>query len=254
MRQGRNNEILKIDGKLIGVNLGADYVAEHEWGIKGIRFVFGSDVSKPGLEGRQIAKSSNDLRWVDNTQFTSYVKNKKVQTSWSGFCFNRESFGHQTPWDRAYPSGNLITLWDQDSFCALANNADDIASLKEVFEAFSKNDIAIWLGGGGVFQNSGLCIGIASHLSEDVTKAWYNADIEAKKLRDDMAATGIEEKLKAAGKHYFALKPKRKSDGGLEFWLNPENQDRNNSGWYDLCDLEAWIENKGPIIKGNKRY
>lgn len=37
MRQGFRNEILFLEGKLVGVSLGADYCAEHEWGIdKGV--------------------------------------------------------------------------------------------------------------------------------------------------------------------------------------------------------------------------
>lgn len=35
MREGHNNGILWLDETFVGVNLGADYCAEHEWGIGG---------------------------------------------------------------------------------------------------------------------------------------------------------------------------------------------------------------------------
>src|SRR5271154_2305282 len=59
MRRGRDNGFLyDADGKtLIGVNLGADFVSEHEWGIKGLHGSFAipfADDKKLGLEKRTI--------------------------------------------------------------------------------------------------------------------------------------------------------------------------------------------------------
>lgn len=33
------------------------------------------------------------------------------------------------------------------------------------------------------------------------------------------------------------------------YWLNPTEQQANESGWYSVEDLMLWAENKGPIIK-----
>ena len=45
MRRGYNSELIKDEqGQLLGFNLGADYCAEHEWGIDKIKRCFGIDV------------------------------------------------------------------------------------------------------------------------------------------------------------------------------------------------------------------
>ena len=71
MRRGRDNGFLyDTDGTtLTGVNLGADYCSEHEWGIKGIQASFGielADDKKLGLEKRTITTlpASPDLIFV----------------------------------------------------------------------------------------------------------------------------------------------------------------------------------------------
>lgn len=92
-------------------------------------------------------------------------------------------------------------------------------------------------------------IAIASRLSQAVTDDWLQADLEDKNLKEEVLATGIEEKLHLAGKRYFALSPRREKDGGIIFWLNPMEQDKNNYGWFKLAQLEQWIKNKGPIPK-----
>ena len=34
MRHANNAEVMKIEDKLVGFNLGSDFCAEHEWGIR----------------------------------------------------------------------------------------------------------------------------------------------------------------------------------------------------------------------------
>lgn len=250
MRQSYKNEILINDSKLIGINLGADYCAEHEWGIKRTHSSFGIDTSKFGLEKRKVTKTPSNLSWLENSKIRSFSKKKKV---WSGIYFGYKEVGEQ-PFipASAYGEEDLLTLWSDGEFCILASTPEKTAQLKEIYDAFASNDIAIWLGGGGVFQNSGLCIAIASHLSKEITDNWHKADVEHEQLLADVKDTGIEVKLKAAKKGYFALSPRRDSDGSLIFWLNPMEQDKNNAGWFKVSQLEEWINDQGPIPKKKK--
>lgn len=248
MRAGRDQEMLELEGKLVGVNLGADYCAEHEWGIKGIQRELGIDITKLGLDKRRISNVSKDLEWLENIQIGSYKKDK---ARWSGIWFGKVYSGGHYFDSSAY--GDLYSQWSENGFCILASTPEKVAQLKQVYEAFARNDIAIWLGGGGVFQNAGLCIAIASNLPKDVTDKWYQADVDANKIREEFAATGIEEKLKKAGKSYFALSPRRDKDGSLMYWLNPMQQDKNNYGWFKLDDLDAWARDEGPIPMKNKK-
>lgn len=247
MRATRNPEmILEKNGSLIGINLGADYCAEHEWGIKGIQRKLGIDTTKLGLDKRVISKTNSDLSWLRNIEFNS---NKKPKVFWSGFWMG-DFYGK--PYFDDGGCGELYAQWDDGGFCALAYPSEKRSQLEKIYEAFAKNDIAIWLGGGGVFENAGLCIAIASALPKDMVDKWLAYDLEALKIKEEFAATGIEDKLKAAHKAYYALSPRRDKDGSLVYWLNPMDQDKNKFGWFKLKDLEAWINNKGPIPKKKK--
>lgn len=245
MRKGNNCDILIVDGNVVGVNLGADYCAEHEWGINTIKSKLGIDVTKLGVEQRKISRTHSDLVWLENIQMNK--KNKKDKSRWSGLYFgyhddNGEVYFADSPYNQ-----DLYTQWDERGFCAISSNPEKIDHLKKVYEAFATNDVVIWLGGGGVFQNAGLCIGIASKLPKEIADDWYQHDVEHNQLMADFKATGIEEKLKKAGKSYFALSPRREEDGSLIFWLNPMKQDIHNYGWFKIADLEAWTRDEGPI-------
>jgi hypothetical protein len=250
MREGNDSDLLFIEGQFIGVNLGADFCAEHEWGIKGLHTKLGIDVNKIGLDKRKVSKRSSDLHWVDEHQLNP--KNKKDKIRWSGIYFQRIYDGYGPDINAVSYGRDLISLWDENGFCIISSDANKIAHLKELYDAFGSNDVAIWLGGGTIFKNSGLCIAIASRLPQEITLGWHDADVEHNKLMDDFRATGIEKKLADAKRKYYSLLPRRSSDGSLVFWLNTMDQATYKSGWYNLADLEAWIRNEGPILKAVK--
>ena len=61
---------------------------------------------------------------------------------------------------------------------------------------------------------------------------------------------GLQDKLRAADKHWYALYLWGHLLDEAEtpvFFLNPAGD--NNFGRFTLADLEAWVENKGPIPK-----
>jgi len=60
--------------------------------------------------------------------------------------------------------------------------------------------------------------------------------------------------LKSAGRSWFALRAawirdKSASKHPVWFWLNPQEQDRYEAGWFTVEDLLQWTENKGPVLK-----
>ena len=67
MRHANDAEVMKIDDKLVGFNLGADFCAEHEWGIKGIVREFGVDGNKVGIDGRMVTVVPKSLIYKDVT-------------------------------------------------------------------------------------------------------------------------------------------------------------------------------------------
>lgn len=248
MRKAYNSSMVVTGGEVIAVNLGSDQCAEHEWGIKDLRKSFGcnDDPSAIGLERRKIGSAPAHLSWQSDGL------NGGMRGMWCP----------QRPWrnDEPYPPnfsdfrvGKLQAAWDEKSFAAFSSEKEEVAALQVVYEALQHGDGVLWLGGGGIFQNAGLCVGIASRLPADVVQLWERKDSEDIKLKSAMLATGIESKLKAAGLRYFALSPAFKSDGSLHFWLNPYEQQIHQYGWVTLRDLEDWILGKGKCMRGGKR-
>jgi hypothetical protein len=156
---------------------------------------------------------------------------------------------------------NMVCAWDSSSFgVCLPKKHKNI--LSEMYDVFQHRDIAIWVGGGGVFQNGGLMLAIVSNVDEKHKKEMLEVDLNYKGLIKAAKDTGIEEKLIKAGKRWYALNPKWKSEfeGGkspngskskynVVFWLNPMQQDINDSGWFTVEELELWVDSKGPILK-----
>lgn len=197
-----------------------------------------------GLDKRLISKTPNNM-WIEK------VKGEGQKVEWSGFCLNTNCSYLYLLKDpgKKQDTPDLMTFWDESCFLVVSSNPKVIQALKKIHDAFSSGDIAVWLGGGGVFQNAGLAIAIATSLPKDVTDGWMETDMLAKKLKEDALATGIAERLKKAKKDYFALTPSYNKDNELQFWLNPFDQKSNNYGYFSVQELDQWIDNKGPIPK-----
>ena len=65
---------------------------------------------------------------------------------------------------------------------------------------------------------------------------------------------GIHDKLRKAGKEFFALSPRwakdvrtSKTAYPVVYWLNPMHQNIYNYGYFTVEELEQWIDDCGPI-------
>lgn len=258
MRRGNNSIfVVNVDRTLAGLQLGSDFTSEHEWGIKGIQQAFGMDLKANGIARRTITR--HPVRWFAKVYkgytlagFSSWYKEwdgKPVTAEdvfRTGEIREKSTFGKNTYHDK------LQTAWDSDHFCAFSADPDDQANLHTIFEALEADDAIImlsgghrWLGGGG------LAIGILSLIPDTVKKTLLDADLTAIRLKKEFADTGIEKRLTAASKQWFALRPDYREDGTIRVFLNPMEQKQNNCGWFSVADLDAWITNEGPIpMKG----
>ena len=260
MRRAHDQDWLIIDGKFVGVNLGADYCAEHEWGIKKLREKFGMKDNVLGIDGRTITavpnllfykeKKNTVLAFVDDWSFKKIQEDNMVQ-------FKKDvTKGSVLGELSLYGEQSLATAWDEGTFGILAKT--DIAGndLEDLYNAFQQKDVAIWRGGGGVFQNAGLVVAIRSRVPEDAVKLMYDTDLDHKLLKEAAEKTQIHKVLEKAEKRYFALSPKwapdiKDSSGRTKFdvifWLNPMEQDKNRFGWFTVEELEQWAKNEAPI-------
>lgn len=269
MRRGFNSDWLKDDkDNIIGINLGADFTSEHEWGIKDLREVLGVDndenvlgieryrTKKPKMEGIFLIeenKSNAALIAVRPFEIQWLVGKKLKDYRELGLAKGEE----------------LATAWSGNDLGIRVHRPTNIKKLKKIYNAIQNKEAAVWLGGGGVFQNAGLLIGLINQIPQHLKQQMYDSHVDAKKLKEASEKTGIREKIDALNEEYkkvhtdiryyapceyYALRPAwlkgdRKSNHPVMYWLNPREQEKNESGWYTVEDLEMWMEGKGPILK-----
>jgi hypothetical protein len=58
--------------------------------------------------------------------------------------------------------------------------------------------------------------------------------------------------LQDQGKQWFSLERWQWMDGGIKFWLNPNDQDLYRTGWFTIDELIAWTHDTGPIMIGEE--
>lgn len=253
MRHANDAEVMKINGRVVGFNLGADFCAEHEWGIKGIKRKFGINEDKLGIDSRMINVVPNSLIYKDITYekmrchllvLVPYYYddddlciNKEKLRSWELFSYGLERVG-------------IVTAWDEKSFAILVTDKYK-DELKDLYEAFINLDVAVDIAPSESFKNGGLKFYIKSRLPEETIQSIKNVDLDYIALQKAAEKTGIKKILEKAGKKYFALSPRWKDDNKKEviFWLNPYYQNINNCGWFTVDDLKEWIDGKGKIPK-----
>ncbi len=246
-------------GLLLGVNFGADFTAEHEWGISPIKRDFGipEDIAVYGLARRKVTTVPKDsLRWVtfESTHapfsWKAKTQEKERPLQNGGFIF-RPHWYDEHPEDhsknRELRGEGLRAAWSDKDFGAVSSERVEIDALFDIFSELQKGNAVITFGDQKFLENPGLVIAVADRLPAVVLDDWYNGDKGWHDIRKEVDATGIEAELKIAGKRWFSLRPKRDEGGGLLFWLNPCEQDKHNYGWFKLEHLREWAQDKGPI-------
>jgi hypothetical protein len=241
MRKGIHNSgfITRKKGRIfVGINLGSDFCAEHEWGFDITKRAFG--IAPPetsfGIDRRKVRRLPEEFVWLATPKYQGFWLK-----SWSE---------DKEPRDVSFSGATLWTGWSDGSFGAFSTDPDEQASLQSIYQAINGLDAALFLGGrSGLFDNPGFIIAMPSRMATEELQAMAKADREQYELKRDAERTGIEKRLRDAGRRFFALSPRRKEDGSIVFWLNPFEQHLNNFGWYTVAELDAWIRGEGPIPK-----
>jgi hypothetical protein len=277
MRRANDIKVLTEGTEFIGIGLGADFCAEHEWGIKELISAFDirdSDIATYGVEKRRINKVPENLKFA--------IEKDKAALVFRKFWFRCPT--NPTVKDlengELQMHGDINTAWSDGEFGILVKGEENLKWLKELHEAFQRKDVAFWIGGSGPFRNGGLTFGIISKLPEEAKLAIYTADFGFHKLDEADKATGIREKLIAANKKELENKTastpwdctcgftglraawtssmlhslgERKTTHEVIYWVNPHDNRKNNYGWFTVEELEQWTEGKGPIPKTAKK-
>lgn len=254
---GRNPEWIKLNHRMVGINLPADFTAEHEWGIDDLKRLFGIPRHEPGegvcgIERRKATKvplmqGQESLVYGERSDYKTHLivgwESPRIEIP--------EDLENSFTWNK---ERTLFGAWDDGSFGIVSRLKENVKHMQELKEAIEQCNVLVFLGGGQFLENNGLNIVIADRVPKEQRKTMKEGDEKIQELYRLSAATGIKEKLQQAGKRFYALSPRwlvgdKKSKYKVGFWLNPMEQNRYNSGNYTVEELELWLEDKGPIPK-----
>lgn len=201
MRLGHKSEIIIHDSKLIGINLGADYVAEHEWGIKELRNSFGitteSVKDKIGFESTKIQTIASKFGFFNGKNnshgagFGRYTDSDKNDANNFFYKeekkFNTYEKALQEMESKLFRSGSVVEIsgsWDSSSFAFLMIDRHK-KHYDDLVEAFEKRNIAISLGAGHVFENGGLNFLIYDRIPSEIFQGAIETHLSANRLKSD---------------------------------------------------------------------
>jgi hypothetical protein len=282
----RNSWLISENGVFMGVNLGSDFCAEHEWDFDELKLLLGipgakkkrySDVKRDygnlyGMDRRRALAPKEECVLLKEEEDTL---NLVVVEDWAIKNYRDCPIDERRGGELAFHKGDtLVTAWSSNDLMVRVKGEDNFKKLRTLHEALMAKKCAVWLGGGGIFENAGLCIAIVDTIPAEHLKTMRDADLDREKLEKAAESTGIRAKLEAASNKwledhprtyfprkcsFYALSPawakghKKKTKHKVVFWLNPQDQEHNNWGWFTVEELEQWIDGKGPIPKNDTK-
>ena len=268
MRKGFDSAWIFDDNhNMIAINLGSDFCSEHEWSIKGLNQTLGmsEDDNILGIERYRVTTpypesiilfepNKNEAGFIIvESDDVKYIPGKKLDDIARGelsICKEAE----------------LATAWCDSSLGVRVKKPKNIKHLQRIYKAILNKDAAVWFGGGHVFKNAGLVIGIISAIGDKSKSEMYNAHLDQNNLRDASEKINIKQKIDVLNKEwyknnngayyapfgYYALRPAwisgKESAYNVMYWLNPREQKKNQAGWYTVENLLEWLEGKGPVL------
>lgn len=276
MRRGRGGGIRRTeDGSIESANLGADYTSEHEWGIKGLERDFALDkTAAPGVPRRTIRVSPEGVTWDVDENILFYAGNPWSNQPITLSKHAMTEIGQiRIETDPRYidESEVLAGAWSDGDFgVRFPKSGQGRQDVRDLLAAFERLDIAFLFAnvGNNPFARAGLNLVIVSRLPQEIVDDLAEKDMDRERLLAAAEATGIKARIDAANEAeggwrpshgYYALSPswasriKSTKDGPIEtayeviFFLNPQEQQDTNSGYFTVEQLDQWLEGKGPI-------
>lgn len=258
--------------QLLGFSMGFDFCAQHERGQPWLKSQLGlPEVQyQDGLKTRTATKVPTHLRLVT---YEHRPQDKRFKKSMPAAILSVAryldddlpveelisrlslDFPFEFTDKRWYKpdTHDVVSSWSEnDGFAIHVRGQKNVERLQELKAAFDRCDITFGQGGGMSFIRTAPALVIASRMPAEKVESIQQADTAYRNLQEAARATGIYERLAAAGIKYFALSPSWYAGEGsdLLFFLNPYNQKDFDGGWFTVDELDAWIEGKGPVVDG----
>lgn len=256
--------ILAKDKTFLGICLGWDYTAEHEWGIKKMTQGFKCNLKKFGFDSTKI-HDYNDLRVYRNNDAVIFTN--VTERDLSPADISREA--HLQKDDTGI---EFYACWDETYFAVAFVTIPEAAAhyIEELEKAITKKDLCLaFKSSKNPFARSGLCFNVYSHISKKIKKDCAEADRDERDVNDDFAKHPTILRLNAKRSEWrtnhsghrtpwdaICLKPEsRKGKKDFVMWLNPGHQQHLFWGRVTMKDVENWIDGKvGTIIKSKELW
>lgn len=273
MRDSCNSKewILDSTGKLLGLSLGYAHCSEHSEDVGPLHRFFGISSAKypVGVIDRKATVCPPMLTFVEY-DYAPRDKRRKHYKAASLMLrdsrYDRHDMTHQqllksfdldfySDINRpdALPQDDMMCAWDPEEFGVHVRGDDNIAKLRQMYEAMQALDVAIGRPTSEGFMRSGLAFVIFSAVPADADQSVTQADLAHKKLHEAAEASGIYQLMKETGTRWIALSPDwydREKQDSLIFFLNPNDQQNCTYGWFTLDELTQWAKHRtGPIMR-----
>lgn len=268
-RASQSNGLIVDNDKFIGIALGFDFCAEHEWGIADLKRMCGMpDASRKnmGVSNRTITKvppivfkeevvtrgTKNLLKgkyailftgreWRTEEENADYLphdfKNWKQDLKWNA------------EWNAKHPDtrgdkDNIITAWDGGSFGVAVFGEKEVEWLKELKAAIEEKRLTIAvanLRAKNPFAGSSLCLLITDRIPKETLDAMYMGDKEYFDREDYEEKIGMKKIIqKNKGRHgelhyFMACSPK---------WINYHDEkarEEEKKKYNTKYDIMYWI-------------
>jgi len=247
MRRATQDYSIIIDEsgeQLIGIALGYDYCAEHEWGIDDLKRRFGMPEGgrkNMGIKSRSITKN------IPNLIFKKEIyKKQKFALLYTGYQYWREgeeihiprdleNYKKDIQWRAEYYTKNpsehrrdkdpMVTAWSGGDFGVGVMGEKEVVWLEELYEAFKNKNVVIAILNHRVynpFAGTSLSLMIKDRLPQEISDKMYSADKEYYDKED------YEKKI---GMTKIKEKNRGQSDGKYG----------HNHGYYIACNAK-WID------------
>lgn len=149
-------------------------------------------------------------------------------------------------------TAQMLASWDEGCFALCVTGDKNIENIKDLYEAFKRQDISMvhpYLR--GVVQG-GLGFCIASRLPRDLEEEVREVNASSNRGHEAFMDSKIVPRLAVAGYRFASMQPLWDSDNNqLMVYIRPLTQDADRycSGWFSLAELEQLFYGQGPVPK-----
>jgi len=255
--------------EFLGIALGYDYCAEHEWGIKEMKRMFGipeGGAKNMGVKSRTITQNIPNLIFKKET-----YKKQKFGILYTGYQYWREGEDNPIPhglsdykkdilwrveWDAKNPREGrdskdpMKTAWSSSGFAVAVMGEKEVQWLEELYEAFNNKNVVIAMINHRAinpFAGTSLSLMIADRLPKEITDMMYDADkkyydreayekkIGMTKLKEKTRKDSHDNKYGHAHGYYIACSAK---------WIDyedKENREKQKKEYHTKYDIVYWV-------------